>query len=278
MHAAPPHASTVPPVPRFNVLGVAISALTLERARDLILDACRAPHAILPASRPPARYICLAGVHGLGEAHDDPALRHVFNAAWLATPDGMPLVWIGKLLQREPLTRVYGPDLMLAVCDAGRIQNLRHYFFGGPPGLAEELRDRLVTRFPGLTVVGTFTPPFRPLDPAETAALRADIARTQPHLVWVGLSTPKQERFMAEFAAQLDTRVLIGVGAAFDFLAGTKPQAPRLLQRTGLEWLYRLATEPRRLAPRYLRHVPLFLGRVFLQLTRLRRYPAYSES
>ena len=262
-----------PAPPRFNVLGVAIAALTLDRARDLIVHACTAPQpsSALPSSS--ARYICLAGVHGLGEAHDDPTLRRIFNTAWLATPDGMPLVWLGKLLQRAPISRVYGPDLMLAVCDAGRAQNLRHFLYGGAPGIAEKLRDRLSTRFPGIQIVGTITPPFRPLNPAESAALRAEISRTQPHLVWVGLSTPKQERFMAEFAPQLDTRVLIGVGAAFDFLSGTKPQAPRLLQHIGLEWLFRLGTEPRRLASRYFRHIPLFLARVFLQLTRLRPYP-----
>ncbi len=256
-----------PAPPRFNVLGIAISALTLDRARDLVLEACTAP---APSS---ARYVCLAGVHGLGEAHDDPALRQIFNTAWLATPDGMPLVWLGKLLQPAPITRVYGPDLMLAICDAGRAQNLRHFLYGGTPGIAEKLRDQLTVRFPGIQIVGTFTPPFRPLDSAESATLRAEISRTQPHVVWVGLSTPKQERFMADFAPQLDTRVLIGVGAAFDFLSNTKPQAPRLLQRTGLEWLYRLATEPRRLAPRYFRHIPLFLGRLVLQLTHLRHYP-----
>lgn len=261
-----------PAPPRFNVLGVAISALTVPHARDLILDACLAPTS--PNTPPPsARYVCLAGVHGLGEAHDDPTLRHIFNAAWLATPDGMPLVWLGKLLQHAPISRVYGPDLMLAICDAGRAQNLRHFLYGGAPSIAEKLRDHLTARFPGIQIVGTFTPPFRPLDPAESAGLRAEISRTQPHVVWVGLSTPKQERFMSDFAPQLDTRVLVGVGAAFDFLSGTKPQAPRLLQRTGLEWLFRLGTEPRRLGPRYFRYIPLFLARVFLQLTRLRHYP-----
>lgn len=254
--------------PRFNVLGVGIHALTLADARDriLALRTTNAPHAA-------GRYICVTGVHGVSEAQDDPAFRHILNRAWLNTPDGMPLVWIGHAAPSASLTRVYGPDLMLAVCDAGRAYGLRHYFYGGAPGVAEKLRTQLTARFPGLDVAGVFTPPFRPLDASESAALRADIARAQPDVVWVGLSTPKQERFMAEFAPRLATRVLIGVGAAFDFHAGLKRQAPRWMQRSGLEWFFRLLSEPRRLGPRYLRNNPLFLARFFLQTTRIREYP-----
>src|SRR5476651_1950957 len=148
-------------VPRYNVLGVGVSALTLAQARDLVVGV---------RGQLRRGYICLGTAAGLTAARADPVLRKIFNASWLTTPDAMPLVWLGP----RGVERVYGPDLMLAVCDAGRASGLRHYFYGGNAGVAEELRDKLTARFPGLQVVGTFTPPFRPLDAAETAALRAD--------------------------------------------------------------------------------------------------------
>ncbi len=234
------------PPPRFNVLGVGVHALTLDLATRTILDAARQPH---------SGYVCVTGVHGVIEAQDDPQLQEIYKRAFLVTPDGMPLVWLGP----PGTERVYGPDLMLAVCDAGRACGLRHYFYGGAPGVAEELRDALIARFPGLDVVGTFTPPYRPLNDVEVATLQSDIARTQPHIMWVGLSTPKQEHFMATHAADLDTGLLIGVGAAFDFHTGRVSQAPRWMQRCGLEWFYRLCAEPRRLGPRYLRNNPRFV-------------------
>ncbi|HET7537750.1 MAG TPA: WecB/TagA/CpsF family glycosyltransferase [Candidatus Didemnitutus sp.] len=251
-------------VPRYNVLGVGVSALTLDQARDLVL-----------AVRGNLRrgYVCLCTVHGVGEARRDPALRAILNGSFLTTPDGMPLVWLGHWHGHKQVTRVYGPDLMLAVCDAGRIAGLRHYFYGGQEGVAETLREKLAARFPGLAIVGSLTPPFRPLAPEEFEALRADIAATRPDIVWVGLSTPKQERFMAENWAKLDAGLLIGVGAAFDFHSGRVPQAPRWMQRGGLEWLYRLATEPGRLWRRYLVYNPLFILRTIAQLTGIKKYP-----
>jgi N-acetylglucosaminyldiphosphoundecaprenol N-acetyl-beta-D-mannosaminyltransferase len=246
--------------PRYNVLGVGVSALTLAAARDFVVG-----------TRGSLRrgYICLGTAHGLTEARRDPALRAIYNAAWLTTPDGMPLVWLGP----AGTERVYGPDLMLAVCDAGRAVGLRHYLFGGVPGVAEELKQKLVARFPGLEIVGTHTPPFRPLDATESAALRADVARLRPDVIWVGLSTPKQERFMSEYWQNLDAGVLIGVGAAFDFHSGRVRQAPRWMQRSGFEWLFRLCTEPRRLGRRYLTTNPLFALRVIAQKFGVRRYP-----
>ncbi len=248
--------------PRYNVLGVGISTLTLAAARDLVVSV-RAQREIR------GRYVCVTTVHGLSEARTDPSFRRILNASWLTTPDGMPLVWLGPC----GVERVYGPDLLLAVCDAGRAVGLTHYFYGGNLGVADELKTKLSARFPGLAVVGTFTPPFRPLDPGEAAALRADVARTRPDVIWVGLGTPKQERFMAEFAPTLDTGVSIGVGAAFDFHSGRVRQAPRWMQRCGLEWFFRLCSEPRRLGPRYLKTNPLFVLRAVAQLTGLRRYP-----
>lgn len=249
-----------PPVPRYNVLGVGVSALTLAQARDLVIG-------LRGTQR--EGYICLAAAHGLTEARADSTLRRIYNESWLTTPDGMPLVWLAP----RGVERVYGPDLMFAVCDAGRATGLRHYLFGGVPGVAETLRDKLTARFPGLSIVGTYTPPFRDLNEVERGELRNDVARVRPDVVWVGLSTPKQERFMAAHWQELEAGVLIGVGAAFDFHAGRVRQAPRWIQRSGFEWLFRLCTEPRRLGPRYLKTNPSFAVRVVLQRFGIIRYP-----
>jgi N-acetylglucosaminyldiphosphoundecaprenol N-acetyl-beta-D-mannosaminyltransferase len=248
------------PVPRYNVLGVGISALTLDAACAHVLQAHYGQ---------PRGYVCVCTVHGVSEARADAEFRQVLNRSYLTTPDGMPLVWLGP----AGVTRVYGPDLMLAVCAAGRSHGLRHYFYGGAAGVSAALAQTLATRFPGLTVAGTFSPPFRALNSAEEQAFHADVERTRPDIVWVGLGTPKQERFMAAHAPQLQAGLWIGVGAAFDFHTGRVRQAPRWMQRRGLEWLFRLAVEPRRLGPRYLKTNPLFVLRVAAQRTGLRSYP-----
>jgi N-acetylglucosaminyldiphosphoundecaprenol N-acetyl-beta-D-mannosaminyltransferase len=249
-----------PPVPRYNVLGVGVSALSFPQARDLIVGARGAGS---------AGYVCLCTVNGLGEARRDPGFRRIMNESWLTTPDGMPVVWLGP----PGVERVYGPDLMLAVCDAGRSRGLRHYLYGGNPGVAGELRAALTARYPGVLVVGTFTPPFRELDESEMEHLRSDVARTEPDIVWVGLGTPRQERFMAGPGRALETALMVGVGAAFDFLSGRVRQAPRWMQRAGLEWIFRLCMEPRRLGPRYLATNPIFVLRVAAQKLRIREYP-----
>ncbi|HXQ81589.1 MAG TPA: WecB/TagA/CpsF family glycosyltransferase [Opitutaceae bacterium] len=249
-----------PAVPRYNVLGVGVSALSFLQARDLVVGARGAMR---------LGYVCLCTVNGLAEARRDPGYRRILNESWLTTPDGMPLVWMGPPM----VERVYGPDLMLAVCDAGRARGLRHYLYGGIPGVAEELGARLSARYPGLLVVGAFTPPFRDLDASELGHLASDIARTRPDIVWVGLGTPKQERFMAGPGRTLETALLVGVGAAFDFLSGRVRQAPRWMQRAGLEWLFRLCAEPRRLGLRYLTTNPVFVLRVAAQKLRIREYP-----
>jgi N-acetylglucosaminyldiphosphoundecaprenol N-acetyl-beta-D-mannosaminyltransferase len=162
---------------------------------------------------------------------------------------------------------------MEIVCDAGRSSGLKHYFYGGANGVAEQLRTQLCLRYPGLQVVGTFTPPFRPLDESELLRLQSDISGCQPDIIWVGLSTPKQEKFMSGHWEQFDAGLLIGVGAAFDFHSGRVPQAPRWMQRSGLEWFHRLCTDPRRLWKRYLIHNPMFVIRTLAQSLGLRKYP-----
>ncbi|MBI3875844.1 MAG: WecB/TagA/CpsF family glycosyltransferase [Verrucomicrobia bacterium] len=250
--------------PRFNVLGTAVSALSLEQATEFVVAACGQKH---------LGYICHATAYGVNAAQRDPVFRAALNSSVRTHPDGMPLVWLGRWHGHKSTTRVYGPDLMAAVCDTGRAIGLRHYLFGGVPGVAELLKAKLIERFPGLEIVGTYSPPFRELTPGEFARLQGDIAVKQPDIVWVGLSSPKQEYFMAKYAAQLDAALLIGVGAAFDFHSGRVRQAPLWMQRSGLEWFFRLCTEPRRLWKRYVVGVPLFTLRAAAQLTGLRKYP-----
>jgi N-acetylglucosaminyldiphosphoundecaprenol N-acetyl-beta-D-mannosaminyltransferase len=256
------------PPPRVNVLGVGVSVLNMERAVAHIL-------AMVKARRP--RYVCVVGVHGVSEAQDDPAFKRILDQAALCTPDGMPLVWLGRLAGHGTMDRVYGPDLLLALGAVSARCHLRHFFYGGREGVADRLALRLQQRFSGLTVAGTCTPPFRPLDADESAALKRQVEAARPDILWVGLSTPKQERFMHAYCARLGVPVMIGVGAAFDMHAGLLDQAPRWMQRSGLEWSYRLWQEPRRLWKRYVRNNPLFLGRILLQLTGLKTYPLAHE-
>jgi N-acetylglucosaminyldiphosphoundecaprenol N-acetyl-beta-D-mannosaminyltransferase len=201
----------------------------------------------------------------------DPTFRRIHNKAGMVTPDGMPLVWLCRAAGRD-VSRVYGPDLLLAAGAHSVAKGYRHFFYGGAPGIADTLAALLRQKFPGLTVVGTHSPPFRDLAEAEARDVAALINRASPDIVWVGLSTPKQERWMAAFRARLDAPILIGIGAAFDFHSGSKPQAPYWIQRSGFEWLFRVATEPARLWPRYRRVVPGFLWHLALQKAGLRRY------
>jgi N-acetylglucosaminyldiphosphoundecaprenol N-acetyl-beta-D-mannosaminyltransferase len=248
---------------RVNVLGVGISALNIP------LAVAAMGRAIGHRSK---GYICVTGVHGVSEAQTNPQLREILNRAFLNTPDGMPMVWLGKRAGHAAMDRVYGPDLMLQACRVSEQTGWRHFFYGGAPGAAERLAEALQRRFPSLQVVGLHTPPFRPLNEEEKEALRRQVAAARPDIIWVGLSTPKQELFMAETLGWLETTLMVGVGAAFDLLSGRVRQAPRWVQRCGLEWLFRFWQEPRRLWRRYLTNNPLFVARLFLQKTGLRRY------
>lgn len=219
------------------------------------------------------KYVCVTGVHGIMESLRDPLLREIHNASGLTTPDGMPLVWLGRRAGATWMERVYGPDLMLEVLKAGLAPGWNHYFYGGANGVTDELADRLATRFPGLRTVGTCSPPFRELTEAEIREVAERINAAQPDLVWVGLSTPKQEKWMARIRPLLAAPVLIGVGAAFDMHSGRLKQAPRWMQQRGLEWFYRLMREPRRLWRRYLSNNPRFLWAVAWRGPRLVREP-----
>jgi N-acetylglucosaminyldiphosphoundecaprenol N-acetyl-beta-D-mannosaminyltransferase len=242
--------------PRVNILGVGVSAITMEMTLHTLEGWI---------SRQESQYVCVSGVHGVMESWRDADLRRIHNAAGLVTPDGMPLVWLSRLMGFSQVERVYGPDLMLAMCERSARRGHSQFFYGGAPGVAEKLASRLQSRFPGLQVAGAYSPPFRALSPEEDDAVVELINGAAPDIVWIGISTPKQECWMAEHRARLKAPILIGVGAAFDFHAGLMRQAPRWMQKSGLEWSFRLALEPRRLWRRYLINNPWFLWLVLLQ-------------
>jgi N-acetylglucosaminyldiphosphoundecaprenol N-acetyl-beta-D-mannosaminyltransferase len=205
-------------------------------------------------------YATLTGVHGIMESVRNEEIRRAHDAAGLVLPDGMPLVWLlwqGGFVFAD---RVYGPDLMLALFNRSERSGYRHFLYGGMPRTIECLKRNLVRKFPAAKIVGAHAPPFRPAGAAEDEAVIEAINASAPDIVWVGLSTPKQELWMKRHRDRLSAPVLIGVGAAFDFHAGLVRQAPRLVQRMGLEWAFRVAMEPRRLANRYLRNNPTFLA------------------
>jgi N-acetylglucosaminyldiphosphoundecaprenol N-acetyl-beta-D-mannosaminyltransferase len=254
----------MPDAKAVNVLGVAVSPINMALALEQITRALKTRK---------KGYICVTGVHGVSEAQSDPGFRQILNRAFLCTPDGMPLVWIGRWQGQKHMDRVYGPDLMLAVMELSEKMGWRHFFYGGANGTAQALQARLLERFPKLQIAGTYEPPFRPLNQNELQELQEELWRSRPDVMWVGLSTPKQERFMAEHLDKLEVTLMCGVGAAFDFHAGKIRQAPRWMQRSGLEWLFRLACEPRRLWKRYFKNNPLFVARIFCQFTGLRKFP-----
>lgn len=250
--------------PYVNVLGTGVHPVNLGTATDAVLSAAEANQ---------RGYVCVTGVHGVIEARRDPGLRRILNRAFLNVPDGMPLVWVGRGRGFSHMGRVYGPEFMLEVCRASVSRSLTHFLYGGKPGVADELKAALETRVPGLRIVGTYGPPFRPLNGSEQTELAARVDACRPDFFWVGLSTPKQERFMAEYLPRLNVRLMAGVGAAFDVHTGRMADAPRWVKGMGLQWLHRLGQEPRRLARRYAVIVPSFLCRIALQSLGLRNYP-----
>jgi N-acetylglucosaminyldiphosphoundecaprenol N-acetyl-beta-D-mannosaminyltransferase len=240
-----------PPMPSRSVLGVPLALTNYEGTLDWI-DA-----AVAARSR---AYVCVAAVHTVMACQDDPQLRAAVLGADFTVPDGQPLVWALRALGHPLEDRVYGPELMDRACARAAASGQRFYLYGGRnQGALVELARLLRLRHPGLQIVGGHAPPFRELTDAEKEAVAADIARSRADVVWVGIGVPKQEKWMARMRDRLEAPVLIGVGAAFDFHAGLVPQAPAALQRVGLEWLYRLRQEPRRLWRRYARYNPRFL-------------------
>lgn len=247
---------------RTNILGVGISAITMADAiRQItcwIEDQAR-------------EYVVVCPVYNVMVCQQDETYRAIVNHAGMVTPDGMPLVFLSRLFGQKHVERVYGPDLMLALSALSEEKGYRHFYYGGAEGVPEALAASLRARFPRLAVAGGFSPPFRQLDALEKEQVAVMINEAAPDIVWVGLGSPKQDFWMAEFRDKLEAPVLIGVGAAFDYHSGRVRQAPRWMRRSGLEWLFRLLSEPRRLWKRYLIYNPLFLLYIILQMLGLRR-------
>jgi len=217
-------------------------------------------------------YLCACNVHAVMASREDSELRAALLGSTLNVPDGQPLVWALNALGHPLTSRVYGPELMTRACTQAAEEGHRFYLYGGRnQGALVQLALNLRQRHPGIRIVGGYSPPHRELSEEERTAVAAEINRSRADVVWVGIGVPKQEKWMAEMRARLETPLLVGVGAAFDFHAGLVPQAPNWLQESGLEWAYRLSHEPRRLWKRYLRYNPLFLGSFARQLSEHRR-------
>jgi N-acetylglucosaminyldiphosphoundecaprenol N-acetyl-beta-D-mannosaminyltransferase len=186
-------------------------------------------------------------------------------------PDGMPLVWLARLKGNSLKRRVYGPELMTSFCNVSAKRGYRHFLYGGAPGVAEKLAHELSDQFPGLVIAGTYSPPFRPATVEEDAEIVKTISAAQTDVLWVGLSTPKQECWMHAHYELLNVPVLVGVGAAFDIHSGLKKQAPTWMRENGLEWLFRLIQEPKRLWHRYIVYGSEFVFWVMLDFLGLRK-------
>ena len=245
------------PFPRFRLLDVALAGCRRAEAVGEIVRMARAGE---------RGYVCVFAADSLLKCHDDPRLAAAARGASMTLCDGMPLVFAGRRFAKLDVDRCYGPDVMLDVLDRGRAAGLRHYFYGGSDEeTARRLRENMLARFPGLRIAGAEVPPFRPLTEAERGETAARIDASGADVVWIGLGTPKQDFWMAEMRPLLKAPVLVAVGAAFSFHAGTVRQAPRWMRRSGLEWAFRLCTEPRRLWRRYLLGNPRFLWLVARQ-------------
>ena len=263
---APPRRQALQPIPprigEEPVLGVPLALIDYEKTLDWI-DAT-----VAAGER---GYVCVAAVHTVMACQEDEELRQAVLGASMTVPDGQPLVWAMNALGHDLPSRVYGPELMAQACERAARTGLRFYLYGGRnQGALVQLALNLRRRYPGLRIVGGYSPPYRALTGEEEDAIAAEIDRSGADVVWCGIGVPKQEKWMARMRDRLQAPVLIGVGAAFDFHAGLVPQAPDWMQRVGLEWVYRLAHEPRRLWKRYARYNPLFVQRFLRQYAKHR--------
>ena len=212
-----------------------------------------------------SRYVCAANVHMVMEGYDSRSFMQVVNDADLVTPDGMPLVWAMRRLGIPDQERVYGPELMIKLIEASAQSSIPIGFYGSSPKVLESLVNGIRERYPSIDITYSFSPPFHPLSDEEDTRIIDEINSSGAHILFVGLGCPKQEIWMARHKGKISA-VMVGIGAAFDFYAGTKPQAPAWMQKRGLEWLYRLFQEPRRLWKRYLYHNPRFILLVLNQI------------
>jgi len=226
-----------------NICGVPISSVNIDHACEVV------DQWIIERKK---AYVCVAPVSTIVDSQLDNDYKQVLNGADMITPDGMPLVWVAKFMGNREVERTYGPDLMMALCGKGQDQGRKHYLYGGTESTCSLLRNVLKRKFPNISILGHYAPPFRPQHTQEDEQVIEQINRANPDILWVGLGSPKQDFWMQEHRERLNVPVIIGVGAAFDFIAGVKKQAPRWMQRSGLEWFFRLCSEPKRLWKRYL--------------------------
>jgi N-acetylglucosaminyldiphosphoundecaprenol N-acetyl-beta-D-mannosaminyltransferase len=250
-----------------QVLGVDVDAVDMEEALGHVA-------AFLQSFR--KGYVCVASVHGVMEAQRNAQLLEVYSHSAMTIPDGMPLAWVGRMQGHAGMQRVTGPDLMLEVFRRKEFAQATHFLYGGREGIATELRDRLQQQYPWVKIVGTYTPPFRDLSNSEEAEFITSIAALKPDIIWVGIGCPKQEIFMARHLPDLETKLMFGVGAAFDFHTGHIRDCADWIKRAGLQWLHRLLQDPKRLWRRYLSNNPAFLWSITLQILKVRRYPRHS--
>ncbi|MGO8795878.1 MAG: WecB/TagA/CpsF family glycosyltransferase [Candidatus Sulfotelmatobacter sp.] len=249
--------SALAPEDSVSILGVKVHATDMDRAL------ARVESALATGDK---GYVCVTGVQGVMEAQSDSNLKRIINQALLTIPDGRPTVWVGWLRGFLKMRQVTGPTMMLRLCALSAEKGYTHFFFGGNDGVAQELKQSLTQRFPGMKVVGTYTPPFRPLNAEEEAELIRMVAETKPDFFWVGLSTPKQERFMDQYVSKLDAKLMFGVGAAFDIHTGRIKDAPYWMKLTGVQWMHRIYQDPKRLWKRYLVNNPKFVYQITLEL------------
>lgn len=240
---------------KFPILGVNISVINMNDASSFIERAVSGREKI---------YVCVCPVSTIMECKKNRTVMDSVNSANLATPDGMAVVWIGRMRGYKKIRRVYGPDLMREICGISAKKGYRNYLYGSAQATLDKLNMKLNKTCPGLVISGSFSPPFRKLTAEEDGKIISAINSSNPDIIWVGLGSPKQDLWMREHRGRINAPVMIGVGAAFDFLAGVKPQAPRWIRNNGFEWLFRLATEPRRLWRRYLLDYPAFVYYFFI--------------
>jgi N-acetylglucosaminyldiphosphoundecaprenol N-acetyl-beta-D-mannosaminyltransferase len=245
-----------------HILGMRVDRTSYAHASELICNWAKVGT---------SRYVCIASVNNVMESFDSADFRKVMNGSDLVTPDGMPIVWGSMLLGWKDATRVYGPDLTPHILGDAERRQIPVGFYGGSPSTIKRLRQVVSERFPALEVAYTYSPPFRPLSPEEDETVVQAINASETRILFVGLNTPKQEYWMAAHRNRVAS-VMVGVGAAFDFLAGSKPQAPRWMRRIGMEWFFRLITEPKRLWKRYFKHNPRFIAFFGMQLLGLTKF------
>lgn len=248
----------------FGVLGVRVDAVQIPEVMSRMEEWIR--------QHGTCRYIAVTDMHSLMQAQHAASFKKILDNADLLVPDGFPLVWLGRRKGFPLRRRVYGPELMERFCQETATKGYRHFFYGGAPGVAEHLSAQLSARFCGLQAAGAYCPPYRPLTEAEDEEEVSLINETHADIVWVGLGAPKQERWMAEHQSRLNAPLLIGVGAAFDFHTGRVAQAPQWMRDHGLEWLFRLSREPRRLWRRYLICGTQFVALVLLESLGLKKF------